>query len=235
MAAPTPVSSLVHSSTLVTAGIYLLIRFHSNFHFLVWKFEFVIGLLTILVARRCALIEWDSKKIVAFSTLRQLGLMVFGLGKKLLFCVYFHLLSHAIFKALMFIVIGYFLLKNFHFQDIRYLNKLSNFNFFLFFILFRRILSLSGFIFLVGFYRKDIIIEQFWFTKWIMIIVLIMRISLTVGYSVRLGFYLLQNNNGFCFNNVKINIRYTRVLILWILILVFGNFFSLCGIEKLLF
>ncbi len=78
MAAPTPVSSLVHSSTLVTAGVFVLIRYHYIFHMLGWKFIFF-SLSTMILAGICACFERDFKKIIAMSTLSQLGLMLFVL------------------------------------------------------------------------------------------------------------------------------------------------------------
>jgi len=77
MAAPTPVSSLVHSSTLVTSGVYVIIRYHYIFNFLNNDFFKVISLFTMIVSGFCAIFEKDFKKVVAISTLRQLGFMLF--------------------------------------------------------------------------------------------------------------------------------------------------------------
>nr|QNV11602.1 NADH dehydrogenase subunit 5 [Neomikiella lychnidis] len=159
MAAPTPVSALVHSSTLVTAGIYLLIRFYSYF-FSNYKFMFfmmVIGCLTMLMAGLGANFEMDFKKIIALSTLSQLGLMVsiISLGYEKL--AFFHLLTHAMFKSLLFLCAGVFIHSMLNFQDIRLSGgfnlyfSLMNFNI--------SSLSLSGMPFLAGFYSKDLIME----------------------------------------------------------------------------
>jgi len=107
IAAPTPVSSLVHSSTLVTAGVYLLIR-HGNWafrinNFLIFRF---VGGLTTLIARASAFFERDIKKIVALSTLSQLGVIVVALGVGNWNIAFFHLIAHAFFKALLFISTG---------------------------------------------------------------------------------------------------------------------------------
>jgi NADH-ubiquinone oxidoreductase chain 5 len=110
IAAPTPVSSLVHSSTLVTAGIYLLIR-HGQF-FLRGETNIavlLVGTLTIILARLGALNERDIKKIVALSTLRQLGIMVIALGLNCPLLAFFHLVLHAFFKAILFIATGNFI------------------------------------------------------------------------------------------------------------------------------
>lgn len=108
MIAPTPVSSLVHSSTLVTAGIYLLIR--SN---LVWinsnttcSLLIVAGLSTTVIAGVMAVTERDIKKVIALSTLRQLGLMAFSLGLGEVKLAFLHLLCHAFFKAGIFLSVG---------------------------------------------------------------------------------------------------------------------------------
>ena len=107
IAAPTPVSSLVHSSTLVTAGVFLLFRhlrdlIYSRFYSVL----LFIGLRTITIARIAALNEKDMKKIVALSTLRQLGLIVLRLGSGWIFISFFHLIIHAFFKAIIFIRVG---------------------------------------------------------------------------------------------------------------------------------
>lgn len=103
MAAPTPVSSLVHSSTLVTAGIYLLIRTNIEYcKFLV----IVIGTMTSLIAALAAIKEFDSKKVVALSTLSNLGIMAIALGKGMILQRFFHLITHAVAKANLFVSVG---------------------------------------------------------------------------------------------------------------------------------
>nr|YP_010826677.1 NADH dehydrogenase subunit 5 [Crassostrea talonata]ANC95452.1 NADH dehydrogenase subunit 5 [Crassostrea talonata]ANC95464.1 NADH dehydrogenase subunit 5 [Crassostrea talonata]UOU85758.1 NADH dehydrogenase subunit 5 [Crassostrea talonata] len=108
MMAPTPVSSLVHSSTLVTAGIYLLIRSHVMWEKSSIACSFLVsaGLLTSIVAGYSAVTEPDVKKIIALSTLSQLGLMAFSLGLGEVDLAFMHLLCHAFFKAGMFLSVG---------------------------------------------------------------------------------------------------------------------------------
>jgi len=107
IAAPTPVSSLVHSSTLVTAGVYLLYRNLIDLLFFnIQNLIIFLGVTTILIARIAALNEKDIKKIVALSTLSQLGLIVSRLGCKWVFMTFFHLIIHAFFKAIIFIRVG---------------------------------------------------------------------------------------------------------------------------------
>lgn len=107
MAAPTPVSSLVHSSTLVTAGVYLLLRniIYIN-SFANMDLLFFIGCITIMMARISAINEKDMKKMVALSTLRQLGLIIIRVGLRSFVIAFMHLIIHAFFKAIMFIATG---------------------------------------------------------------------------------------------------------------------------------
>jgi len=112
IAAPTPVSSLVHSSTLVTAGIYLIIRFNEiflNFSFL--NYLIVISCLTILISGLNAIFEFDLKKIIAFSTLRQIRFIfiILCLGK--IDMCFFYLLIHALFKSIIFLRSGILILN----------------------------------------------------------------------------------------------------------------------------
>lgn len=116
MAAPTPVSALVHSSTLVTAGVYLLIRYLGDQGRLVLTF---LGLVTSCIAGFNAMIGFDFKKIIALSTLRQLGLMMTSIGLGYSTLAYYHLLTHAVVKALLFLSAGGFIHNSFGLQDIR--------------------------------------------------------------------------------------------------------------------
>ena len=158
MAAPTPVRALVHSSTLVTAGVYLLLRFNHNGS----EWLLTIGSITILLAGMRACAEIDIKKIVALSTLSQLGVMVVGLSLALKRLCFFHLMTHARFKALLFLCVGVGIHTVFGSQDFRaYSNvattlpgpsallRVAN-------------LALLGFPFLAGFYSKDAILEGFY-------------------------------------------------------------------------
>lgn len=191
MAAPTPVSALVHSSTLVTAGIFVLFRVSSVFTSFTLNFIGIIGLFTLLIASFSACGEWDFKKIIAFSTLSQLGLMCFSLSLGLNNLCFFHLISHAVFKALFFICSGILLGQFNHFQDLRKLSSLKKFKPLVDFVLLVSILRLCGFPFLSGFFSKDIIIEKKKFLiKIPFSIFLILSLPLTVFYSFRIIFFL---------------------------------------------
>nr|WOR80791.1 NADH dehydrogenase subunit 5 [Pyrocoelia sp.] len=200
MAAPTPVSSLVHSSTLVTAGVYLLIRFSPCFNnYLIYLMLFISSL-TMFMAGLGANFEFDLKKIIALSTLSQLGLMmsILFLGDSDL--AFFHLLSHALFKALLFMCAGCMIHNYLNNQDIRCMGSMINimpltcsfFNICSF--------SLCGLPFLSGFYSKDLILEFMSFNSFNMYVYIIFYISigLTVSYTIRLCYYLMFNNYNLC-------------------------------------
>lgn len=190
IAAPTPVRALVHSSTLVTAGIWLLVRFNQMRVQLSWTL-LILGRVTLLLASIAALIEVDGKKVVALSTLRQLGLifMALSLGNRLI-CL-FHLLIHAFAKANLFLIVGNFLHMRFSQQDYRQLSTgVEGSTIFL--IMFVSILSLSGIIFSRGFFSKDsILLREFnligSFLSWL---ILFRIISLTLAYCLKLIFSL---------------------------------------------
>ena len=108
MEAPTPVSALIHAATMVNAGVYLLTRFYPAFHAVPgWKMTvLIIGMTTALLAAIMALISTDLKRVLAYSTVSQLGYMVYAIGAGSILASQFHLLSHAIFKALLFLAAG---------------------------------------------------------------------------------------------------------------------------------
>nr|UYL25723.1 NADH dehydrogenase subunit 5 [Stomphastis sp.]UYL25736.1 NADH dehydrogenase subunit 5 [Stomphastis sp.]UYL25749.1 NADH dehydrogenase subunit 5 [Stomphastis sp.]UYL25762.1 NADH dehydrogenase subunit 5 [Stomphastis sp.]UYL25775.1 NADH dehydrogenase subunit 5 [Stomphastis sp.] len=198
MAAPTPVSALVHSSTLVTAGVYLLIRFSSLLNnSIFFKFLLLVSSLTMLMSGLSANNEFDLKKIIALSTLSQLGMMMSILSLGLSELAFFHLLTHAMFKALLFMCAGVLIHMMMDIQDIRFMGGLVNyipmttmfFNF--------SNLSLCGIPFLSGFYSKDLIMEMMsmYNMNFFIYFIYYFCIGLTVCYTIRLVFYLMINTN----------------------------------------
>ncbi len=188
IAAPTPVSSLVHSSTLVTAGVYLLIR-HRNW-FLINNISYYllfIGTLTMIMASISALFETDLKKIVALSTLRQLGVIFLALGVGGFVIRYFHLLTHAFFKALLFLCTGAVIHRSKDYQDLRITSsrifRLPTINSF---ILISRF-SLIGLPFISAFFSKEIILEFILLKNYnpIIYFFMIFGVSLTALYRTR--------------------------------------------------
>ena len=196
IAAPTPVSSLVHSSTLVTAGVYLLIRINIIIiEINIRKYLFLLGILTIVIAGITALIEIDIKKIIALSTLRQLGIMmiVLGIGNPIL--SFFHLISHAFFKAMLFICAGIIIHNIKDYQDIRKIGfSYINIHFCISIIIIANI-SLCGLPFLRGFYSKDFIIEIILIKgkNIFFLFLIIFGTILTVIYSCRLNLLISIN------------------------------------------
>nr|ARH53838.1 NADH dehydrogenase subunit 5 [Elateroidea sp. AH-2016] len=193
MAAPTPVSSLVHSSTLVTAGVYLLIRFNFLLNDSVMMFLLFISSMTMFMAGLGANYEFDLKKIIALSTLSQLGLMmsILALGGYTL--AFFHLLTHALFKALLFMCAGCMIHNLGNCQDIRFMGSLINqvpltccfFNISNF--------ALCGLPFLSGFYSKDLILEvlSMDYLNFFIYFIFFFSTGLTVCYTVRLMYYTM--------------------------------------------
>nr|URX52884.1 NADH dehydrogenase subunit 5 [Cryptotermes havilandi] len=192
MAAPTPVSALVHSSTLVTAGVYLLIRFSPAFNDYVCVFLFVISGLTMFMAGLGANFEYDLSSIIALSTLSQLGLMISAVSIGLVGMAFFHLLTHALFKALLFMCAGVIIHTMSDSQDIRFMGNLSIQMPFTSVCLGVSSFALCGMPFLAGFYSKDLILElgSFSYINFIGFLLFFVSTGLTVCYSFRLFYYV---------------------------------------------
>lgn len=197
IAAPTPVSALVHSSTLVTAGVYLIIRFNKllisrelN------KILFFLAVFTIFMAGLMANLEVDLKKIIALSTLRQLGLIIIILSVGLEVIAFYHLLVHAVFKSILFICAGAVIHSIINNQDIRLFGNLKEIIPYVIICFFIANLALCGFPFIAGFYSKDLVIELIYRIKLNIYILLFIVISLvfTVSYSIRLFYYIFFGN-----------------------------------------
>nr|WGO58062.1 NADH dehydrogenase subunit 5 [Rhabdoblatta melancholica] len=193
MAAPTPVSALVHSSTLVTAGVYLLIRFSDSFSPLLNMILLLISGLTMFMAGLGANFEYDLKKIIALSTLSQLGLMMSILSMGFAGLAFFHLLTHALFKALLFMCAGVIIHSMKDSQDIRFMGNLSFQMPLTSSCLMISNFALCGMPFLAGFYSKDLILEMFSLSYLNMFGFFLFYFStgLTVCYSFRLFYYTL--------------------------------------------
>lgn len=196
--APTPVSSLVHRRTLVTAGLILLI----NFNFLIIRknvlfFCLLVGIFTIFFSRVTALVEEDLKKVVALRTLSQIGFSMVTLGLGLRFISFIHLVSHALFKSCLFIQVGYIIHCSFGQQDGRNYRNNGNLPSFIQIQLIVTLFCLCGLIFSSGAVRKDFILEIFFLNNYIVPFRIIFFISvyLTFGYSYRLwkSFFLSFN------------------------------------------
>nr|YP_009434145.1 NADH dehydrogenase subunit 5 [Hycleus phaleratus]APB02798.1 NADH dehydrogenase subunit 5 [Hycleus phaleratus] len=199
MAAPTPVSSLVHSSTLVTAGVFLLIRFNYSMTEEMLCFLLFISSMTMFMSGLGANFEFDLKKIIALSTLSQLGLMMMILSLGDYKLAFFHLLTHALFKALLFMCAGNIIHSMANCQDIRFMGSLVQSLPLTCVYMNICNLSLCGIPFLSGFYSKDLIAEVMSMSYLNIYIYLIFYISigLTVSYSFRLVYYLFVGDLNF--------------------------------------
>nr|YP_009159471.1 NADH dehydrogenase subunit 5 [Paratya australiensis]AKQ09516.1 NADH dehydrogenase subunit 5 [Paratya australiensis] len=196
MAAPTPVSALVHSSTLVTAGVYLLIRFSPALVGLGQEILLLLASLTMFMAGLGANFETDLKKIIALSTLSQLGVMMSILAMGYYKLAFFHLLAHALFKALLFMCAGSVIHSVGGTQDIRAMGGLIHVMPLSVTSMNLANLALCGTPFLAGFYSKDLILEvaflstsnelSFWF--------LVFATGLTVCYTFRLVYYSVSGD-----------------------------------------
>lgn len=189
ISAPTPVSSLVHRSTLVTAGLLLLFNFSFYLmnHYII-VIIFFVGLLTTLFSSFSAVVEEDIKKVVALSTLSQIGFSIttFGLGYYIISLI--HLLRHALFKRCLFIQVGYLIHSSFGQQDGRFYNLLKFVPLFIQIQLTLTLFCLCGLFFYSGLVRKDIILEYFYINNWYFFISLLffLAVYLTFFYSYRL-------------------------------------------------
>lgn len=199
MAAPTPVSSLVHSSTLVTAGVYVLYRCNYLFSIRIWGTDTlkVLSLCTLVIAGSAALVERDLKKVIALSTLSQLRIIIFSLSLGLTRVTFFHLVTHASFKALLFLCAGVVIHVNLKTQDIRSVGK--NWSYIPVSIVCLTVanISLCGIPFLRGFYSKDLIIELRIIKSdaFIVYIIEILGTLFTSWYSLRLSFRVIFGLN----------------------------------------
>jgi NADH-ubiquinone oxidoreductase chain 5 len=161
MEGPTPVSALIHAATMVTAGVFLIIRNSFIYEYIhnVLELITIIGALTALFASTAGLLQNDLKRVIAYSTCSQLGYMIFACGLSCYSVGFFHLSNHAFFKALLFLGAGSVIHAVSDEQDMRKMGSLKKVLPFTYSMIIIGSLALIGFPFLTGFYSKDLILE----------------------------------------------------------------------------
>lgn len=246
MEGPTPVSSLIHAATMVTAGVFLIVRVSFLFEFVssISLFIILVGSLTILFSSTVGIVQNDIKKVIAYSTCSQIGYMIFICGFGGYSLGVFHLFNHAFFKALLFLSAGSIIHAISGEQDIRKMGglfKIIPLSYISFFI---GSISLAGFPFLTGYYSKDLLVElSFLFTHefyanysysvffvkafyWVALI----SIILTSIYSIRLlCFVFMHEYSGF--KSLVLFVRdcplyMNTVLVILTLLSIFVGFFA---------
>ena len=229
MEGPTPVSALIHAATMVTAGVFLVVKCSPIFEYSQFALNLIaiIGMLTALFAASVALVQNDIKRIIAYSTCSQLGYMFFAVGVGAYHVAIFHLFTHAFFKALLFLGAGSVIHAFKEEQDIRYMGGVWKKLPITYCLMIVGTLALTGFPFLSGFYSKEAIIE-FAFLKGSLIgnyatFIGIIGAFLTAIYSWRLIFKTFHGP----YNNKKISIKETHespiIMLIPLLILSIGS------------
>lgn len=188
MAGPTPVSALIHAATMVTAGVYLVVRSHIFFDYSVFAREFVlwIGLATSIMAALIGLKQNDIKKVLAYSTVSQLGLMFIALGLGAYTAAMFHLATHAFFKALLFLGSGSVIHAMGGEQDIRRMGGLRKSMPITFWTFLIGTLAICGFPYMSGFFSKDEILAEAFKHNTLVWILTVGSAGLTSVYMFRL-------------------------------------------------
>lgn len=221
--APTPISSLVHSSTLVVAGVFILLQYRYCLIDILFVLKFL-RILTLVIRTFGLLNEGDIKKLIAYSTMRHVALIIYMIRLSLFKIVYFHLNIHAIFKSLIFICFGFVILNSFHSQDkrivsyyrIRPLIKI---------VYYFSCLCLAGLPILRGFFSKDFMIEKMieFNYELVYIVLLLVFLGVRIYYSLKL---LILSNVIFVYVIVEKNyLGIWRVFIILFVIVLITNIF----------
>ena len=237
IAAPTPISALVHSSTLVTAGLYLSMRFS----FLLYSsstlisFFLIVSVFTSFYAGLNAIFETDIKKLIALSTLSHLGFIGMAFSCGLLYLSFFHLIIHALFKSVLFISMGDIITNLFHAQDIRFLSSGLFYTPFSFYIIAVSLLNLLGIPTIRGYFSKDLVLEtcNFRYISFFIVFIIFLNVFFTYYYTYRL-FYFSFRSVKFTPFTMKRTSSFTHVFIMT-LIRIIGIFFGSFWINNVVF
>ena len=231
MAAPTPISALVHSSTLVTAGLYLMMRFS----YLIFSSVLLVKLLlffsifTSFYAGLNTLVETDLKKLIALSTLSHLGFIGIAFSSGFLVLSFFHLLTHALFKSLLFMTMGDIMINLNHSQDIRYLSSGVSYTPFSVFVMYASLLNLLGIPNLSGFFSKDLVLEMFSYSNssFFLVGLVYLNVFFTYFYTYQLFYYSFSSCKVVPFQlfHSQISIHSFLMVLLGLVSVFFGKFF----------
>lgn len=231
MAAPTPISALVHSSTLVTSGLYLIMRFSYLLYrsYFLMKILLILSLFTSFYAGINSIFEKDLKKMIALSTLRHLGFIGIAFSAGLLQLAFFHILTHALFKSLLFITIGDIIINLNHSQDIRYLSSGILYTPMSCLVMYVSILNLLGLPNLRGYFSKDLVLEIINYSSMsiLVIAVLFLNVFFTYYYTYQLFYYSFQPIKVLPYQNFHSPMTFHTVCLLFMALstLFFGFFF----------
>jgi NADH-ubiquinone oxidoreductase chain 5 len=201
---PTPVSALLHAATMVTAGIYLLMRLNILIE---WSDDLLLiiswfGGLSALTGALGGFYDLDIKKIIAYSTISQLGYMVISIGFSLYSITLWHLINHALFKALLFLSAGAILHNVADIQDLRKYGSLKFYQPSLYLFILIGNLSIMAFPFMTGFYSKDLILDLIFSTNSNFLFFLIYIAALfTASYSFKLLIFTFLAQPNFSYHN----------------------------------
>jgi len=213
MEGPTPVSALIHAATMVTAGVYLLMRTSPLIEYssTVLILCLWLGAITTVFSSLIGLFQQDIKKVIAYSTMSQLGMMVIAVGLSSYNIALFHLVNHAFYKALLFLGAGAVIHAVVDNQDFRKYGGLRSFLPLTYSVMLIASLSLVAFPFMTGFYSKDFILEsaygQFYFTGTVVYFIATIGAIFTTLYSVKVLYLTFLTNP----NGPKINYRYKNL------------------------
>ena len=232
MEAPTPVSALIHAATMVTAGVFLVVRCSPLFEYSEFALNFVaiIGMATAFFAATVALVQNDIKRVIAYSTCSQLGYMFFAAGIGAYHVAMFHLFTHAFFKSLLFLGSGSVIHSFKNEQDIRLMGGVRKKLPYTWLLMLIGTLALTGFPFLSGFYSKEAIIEFAYlrhnFIGSCAVVVGIFTAFITSIYSWRLMFKTFHGK--YVNKNISIDKMHESpmVMLIPLLILAIGAIFS---------
>lgn len=200
MEGPTPISALIHAATMVTAGIFMITRMSPIIEYsdTALTFILIIGTITCFSMGLVGIVQTDIKRVVAYSTLSQLGLMVAALGVSAYSAAMFHLITHAFFKALLFLGAGSVIIALHHEQDIRYMGNLKKYMPITYLTMLIGNLALTGIPGFAGFFSKDLIIESVHLSNLtfsnISYYLLMTGIFITSFYSFRMFFLVFHTN-----------------------------------------